>query len=90
MSTMTVEVLSVSRAADGATGEELISVQFGKVYRNVKENQNMPAGLLFRQPVSLVMTLFFKFDEVAPYRVGTRWSLTVSEEGSIQLKEEKR
>jgi len=42
MSKMTVEVLTVSRAADGATDESLVSIQFGKVPKNVK-NAQMPS-----------------------------------------------
>ncbi|MCL2317650.1 MAG: hypothetical protein FWC44_01140 [Methanomassiliicoccaceae archaeon] len=90
MSTTTVEVLGVSRATDGATGEELITVQFGKLNKEAKRPQNVPPGIVYRQPASLVLTLFFKFREAAPYKVGSKWSLNVSDDGAIQLIEEKK
>lgn len=91
MADMIVEALSVSRATDGVSGEELMSVQFGKVSRvgNATPKSNAPFAMV-GQTVSLVLTLFFKFKEVAPYKVGSKWSLAVSEDGAIQLKEEKK
>ena len=91
MARSTIEVLSVVRAADGVTGEDLVSVQFGKVVKkadNTQRIQAAPFGVV-GSPASLVLTLFFKFKESAPYKVGSKWNLTVSEDGSLQLQEAK-
>jgi CBS domain containing-hemolysin-like protein len=92
MSKSKIEVLSVVRAVDGITGEDVVSVQFGKVAEKTDNMQRMPVAPfgVVGPPVSLVLTLFFKFKESAPYRVGSKWDLTVSEDGSLQLQEAKK
>lgn len=79
-----VEVLSVARAAHGVTGEELVSVQFGVVAR--EQMSQIPIAMI-GSPASVVLNLFFKFDEAAPYRVGSKWKLDVRGDGSLTLKE---
>ena len=42
-------------------------------------------------PASLVLTLLFKFETgVAPYKVGSKWTIEVSENGSVRLEEAKQ
>jgi hypothetical protein len=88
-----VEVLSVARATDGLTGEDVTAVQFGIVSRAVKSNSPQVMGPFGATgaPASLVLTLLFKFKTgVAPYKVGSKWTIDVSETGSFVLEEAKQ
>jgi len=87
-----VEVLSVARATDGTTGEDVTAVQFGIVSRTIRSNPQPvnPFGVM-GAPASLVLTLLFKFETgVAPYKVGSKWTIEVSENGSVRLEEAKQ
>jgi len=88
----TIEVLSVARATDGITGKDITAVQFGRIDRNVKPAfaPSGPFGTI-GAPASLVLTLLFEFkDGVAPYKVGSKWVLNVSENGAFTLEEAKK
>ena len=78
-----VEVISVTRATDFLTGENLFSVQFGKI------SSKKAAPGIVSPLASVVLTLFHKFNGVAPYIVGSKWVMDISNDGKITLEEKK-
>jgi len=89
-SSKTVEVLNVSRGVDGASGEPLFAVQFGNTLltSDKRFDQYVQNGIPI--PAFNVLTLFFGFDGVAPYKVGTKWMINVDDDGSLKLTEVKK
>jgi len=79
-----VEVVGVGRATDFLTGENLFTVQFGKI-----SSKKAAAGVLTPPQVSVVLTIFHKFNGVAPYMVGSKWILDIDENGKITLEGKK-
>jgi hypothetical protein len=82
-----VEVLNISRGVDGKTGEPIFIVQFGKTLAkdDARYSQYVRSGAPV--PMFNVLTLFYNFDGVAPYRVGTEWEINVDKDGSLKLTE---
>ena len=82
-----VEVLNVSRAIDGRSGEPIFAVQFGNTLP--KDDKRYEQYIQNGMPVPSfnVLTLFYGFNEIAPYRAGTKWTIAVDEDGSLKLTE---
>ena len=89
-SSKTVEVLNVSRGVDGASGEPIFAVQFGDTLPKTDKRftQYVQSGVPI--PSFSVLTLFFGFDGVAPYKAGTKWIIHVDDDGSLKLTEVKK
>jgi hypothetical protein len=83
---MIVEVLNVSRAADGYSNENVASIQFGRIIP-----KNDPRYQAFENrgiiPSFMTLVLFYKFEDATPYKVGSKWNLEVSENGALKLEE---
>jgi|GEM_PF-1990340 len=86
VSSMEIEVLNVSKATDGFSNEDVATVQFGRIVPKSDSKYNM---LVSRgmNPSFTTLVLFYKFEDVAPYRVGSKWDLQVDNDGSIKLEE---
>lgn len=82
-----VEVLNVSRTVDGKSGEPIFAVQFGNTLPKDDKRyaQYVQNGIPI--PSFNVLTLFFGFNGIAPYRVGTKWMIAVDDDGSLKLTE---
>jgi len=85
---MQLEVIGVSRAADGFSNDTVYAVQFGKIMQKTDPRYNAYA-INGMNPTFITLTLFYKFEEAAPYRVGSKWNLQVSNDGTLKLEEEK-
>jgi len=86
---MKIEVLSVSRAADGFSNDNVYAVQFGRIIPKTDPRHGAYA-ISGMNPSFLTLTLFYNFENSAPYRVGSKWDLQISEDGSLKLEEEKK
>lgn len=76
------EVVSVSRSTDFITGNIIYSIQFGTL-GDVKTRplNNVPPA------ISVSAAIFADFKDSAPYRVGSKWKMTVDDEdGSVSLR----
>ncbi|MDR1955070.1 MAG: hypothetical protein LBP82_03875 [Candidatus Methanoplasma sp.] len=85
---MKVEILSVSRAADGSSNDNVYAVQFGRMMP-MDDKRYKTYTINGMDPSFLVLTSFYKFEDSAPYRVGSKWDLQVSDNGTLKLEEEK-
>jgi hypothetical protein len=82
-----VEVLNVSRGMDGLSGEPTFAVQFGITLPKTDSRYSQYVKNGIPIPSFNVLTLFYGFDGVAPYRVGTKWKINVNNKGSLKLTE---
>jgi hypothetical protein len=88
----TVEVLSVGRAIETTTGAPIYQVAFGHIAELTEEVKNriregggqVPPGAAVG---ANVLILWFPFDGVVPYRIGSRWNLEVGANGRVVLEE---
>lgn len=89
----TLEVLSAGRITDITTGNLIHQVQFGhmvEVDDQMRKNTPQPLGAVpVRQQASVVLVLMLDFEGPVPYKVGSKWTLSISERGTITLKEVK-
>lgn len=76
-----VEVVSVSRATEFATGKDIYSIQFGSV---IKRNVSVPTTA--PPTISVTATIFVDFKDECPYKVGSKWILSVSDKGIMSIK----
>lgn len=89
----TVEVISVTRAVEGASGDSIYQVQFGEMIEVGDDLKPFvpPNQLGGRPPKKLAaatIILFYKEDKPVPYVVGTRWDLTINGDGQLTLSRE--
>jgi hypothetical protein len=86
-----VEVISVTRAIESSTGESVFQVQFGHM---VEINEEMRKAI--PQPIgsappkmqgTIALVIFAKFPGPVPYKVGSKWRLTIKESGVVTLGE---
>lgn len=77
-----VEVIGVSRSTDFISGDTIYSVQFGNLGDvRIPPLSNTPPA------ISVSAAIFADFKDCAPYKVGTKWSMTVDEkDGSVMLR----
>lgn len=89
----TLEVISVGRVTDITTGDLIYQIQFGhmiEVDEQMRKNIPQPLGAVpMRQQASVVLVLMLDFEGSVPYKVGSKWTLSISERGNIALKEVK-
>lgn len=66
-------------------------VNFGveiKVGTELQKYMSQPASSMPPKKVySNVLQLYFRFDEVAPYKVGSKWKLEIADKGKLTLTE---
>lgn len=93
MAAKRLEVISVQRAVESATGDSIINVAFGVLHEIDDDLRRylpqQPGGMPPKKVGLNTLVLFFKFKDSAPYKVGTRWDLTVKPNGELSLKEVK-
>jgi hypothetical protein len=86
-----VEVISVTRAIESSTGDSIYQVQFGHM---VEVNEEMRKSI--PQPVgaappkmqgSIALIIFGRFSGPVPYRVGSKWNMSIKESGALTLRE---
>ena len=80
--TMEVEILSVSKAVD-LPDKNVARVQLGRVA--ITDEQREAFKKMGITPV--IATLYYNFEDVAPYIVGSRWNLRVEENGQSLILE---
>ncbi|SRR5579875_840787 len=89
--TKEVEVIQVTRAVEGHTGDSIFQVQFGEVIEVDEELRRFIPTTPFSKPQKFVypnvLTLFVKSSEPLPYRVGSRWVIRVQRDGRMSLEE---
>lgn len=85
----TVEVMSVSRVTESATGKTIFLVQFGESVKATDELRkylpNPPASMPPEAILVNVLILYFNSATVAPYKVGSKWRLDIEDNGAIKL-----
>lgn len=87
--TKTVEVTTVSRATESHSGNSIYLVIFGEevkvdseLEKYIPQSQNSkPPKVVFET----VLQLYFNFDKVVPFKVGSKWRLQISDVGKIVL-----
>ncbi len=96
MGDSTVEVLGIFGVMDVATGKPAFTVNFGhyaKVDEAVRERSKAGGGAIIpvgTQQIGIVELQFtYDFKGVIPYRIGTKWKLSVGVNGELSLKEVK-
>ncbi len=77
-----VEVVNVGRITSAIDGSLIYQVVFGKIAKPT-EGMPTPSGSKEIAPTTLLM--YFKSEKEIPYKVGSKWKLTVSESGNISL-----
>jgi hypothetical protein len=88
-----VEVLSIMRVTESATGESMYQIVFGEVlYIDEELRKYVPVPPMSKPqkaiyPNSLI--LFAKFPSEVPYIVGSHWFLKIEGNGMISLKKAK-
>jgi hypothetical protein len=84
-----VEVVGVSIATEASTGETLYQVTFAdrtEVTPQLRPYVPSPPGTMPPKEVAFnVIIMFFRFDTEVPYRVGSKWQLTVGADGRITV-----
>lgn len=89
-----VEVAAVSVATQASTGKKIYSVKFAvptPVDEELKKClPQQPIGA--KHPAVIyydTIIMFFDFDKTVPYKVGSKWELSIKESGELSLKEVK-
>ena len=77
-----VEVVNVGRVTSAIDGSLIYQVAFGKIG---KPANSMPVPGGSKEIAANTLIMYFKSEKEAPYKVGTKWNLNVSESGSISL-----
>lgn len=77
-----VEVVNVGRVTSAIDGSLIYQVAFGKIGKPA-EGMPIPAGS--KEIAANTLIMYFKSEKEAPYKVGTKWNLNVSESGSVSL-----
>lgn len=87
--TKIVEVTNVSRATESHSGNSIYLVMFGEEVKVDSELQKyMPQSQNSKPPKVVfenVAQLYFNFDNVVPFKVGSKWKLQISDTGKILL-----
>lgn len=87
--TKEVEVIQVTRAVEGHTGDSIFQVQFGAVIEVDEELRRFIPTTPYSKPQRFVypnvITLFVKSGEPLPYKVGSRWVISVQRDGRLSL-----
>ncbi len=77
-----VEVVNVGRVTSAIDGTLIYQVAFGKIGKPA-DGMPIPAGS--KEIAANTLIMYFKSENEAPYKVGTKWNLNVSESGSISV-----
>jgi hypothetical protein len=89
-----VEVISVIRAVESATGESLFQIQFGQmvdVDDNLRKYIPQLVGSVPPKKQGLItLVLFADLKGTVPYKVGSKWRVSIGESGALSLKEVKK
>lgn len=84
-----VEVISVGRATEVATGKFIYQVQFGHVIEMGEEMRRtipQPAGTVaIKETASIVLSMFMNFPGAVPYKVGSKWVISLSDQGDLTM-----
>ncbi|MGP6207993.1 hypothetical protein ACNF42_08210 [Cuniculiplasma sp. SKW3] len=77
-----VEVVNVGRVTSAIDGSLIYQVAFGKIGKPA-EGMPIPAGS--KEIAANTLIMYFQSEKEAPYKVGTKWKLSVSESGNVSL-----
>jgi hypothetical protein len=80
---MEVEVLSITQATDVITGDLVYQVGFG---RTGKPAKNLPMPPQMTRISSNSLIVFMSVDKECPYKAGSKWILSIGEDGTLSLK----
>jgi hypothetical protein len=88
-----VEVISIGRIIDVSTGDFIYQIQFGKMF-DVKGDGKaihspLPGAPPANKQVSIVLVLNVDIKGAAPYLVGSRWTISIDDNGKLSLTEVK-
>jgi hypothetical protein len=85
-----VEVLNVARATEALTGEGILQINFGQVAPISDELRAflpvVPGGHPPKTVQLNTFSMFYKLDGECPYKVGSKWKLSLSPDGSLELR----
>jgi hypothetical protein len=87
---MMVEVISVGRATDVATGKFIYQIQFGHVIEvgeEMRRTMPQPTGAVaIKETASIVLSMFMNFPDAVPYKVGSKWRIILGDQGTLAMK----
>lgn len=78
-----VEVINVSRATSALDGSLLFQVVFGIIG---KPGQGIPTAPGSKEIAANTVIAFFKSKKETPYKVGTKYIFSISDNGDISIK----
>jgi len=78
-----VEVLSVTQATDVTTGDLMYQVGLGRIGKPMTGLQTPPQ---MKKISSNTMIIFMPLGGECPYVVGSKWTLIIANNGSLNLK----
>lgn len=76
-----VEVISINRATEIMSGNMVYQVTFGSIGAPI-EGLTSPS---VKQVASNKLVLFLETGAVAPYLAGSKWKLSIKDEGELSL-----
>jgi hypothetical protein len=80
---MEIEVLSITQATDVITGDLVYQVGFG---RTGKPAKGLPMPPQMTRIASNALIVFMSPENECPYRAGSKWILSIEEDGTLSLK----
>lgn len=86
-----VTVQNVVSTVEIGTGKMIYAVSFGETYeatREIATRAGFTPGMTDRV-VATYLTLYFQCDREVPYRVGGKWKIKVSDDGTVSVVESK-
>jgi hypothetical protein len=84
-----VEVIQVTRAIESVSGDYIYQVTFGQIVDVDEElRRTIPAPANSKAPKKIApttLTIFIDASKPIPYKVGSKWKISISDSGSIKV-----
>lgn len=77
-----LQVVNVGRITDVSDGSLIYQVAFGNVVTPA-QGTGTPSGS--KEVASNTVIVYFKSDKEAPYKVGSKWKVRISDSGNVAL-----
>lgn len=88
-----VEVISVGPAIESTSGEYIYQVTFGQVVEVDDELRRAIPAPANSKPAKKIapttISIFFDSSKTIPYKVGSKWKVSIADNGTITVRETK-